>query len=214
VLVAESGNNRVQQLRIADGSWVRFVGQGVLESPQAVDCNPAVVAVVEGSPRHRVSVLSWVDGSALAQFGDCGKFKLRGPCGVRLLANGEVAIVDCVNDRLYVFTVDGNVVAASVKDEEPCFLRDVLECASNGSFVLVAHVGYRRVAFCEGGAATKICDRRGGGDYMIMGASALAALPDGGLVVRDDATIRAFRGLGLRVAWIAACVAATRPEHV
>ncbi len=37
VLVAEWHNNRVQQVRIVDGSWVRFIGEGVLKLPEYVD---------------------------------------------------------------------------------------------------------------------------------------------------------------------------------
>ncbi len=56
MLVAEANNNRVQQVRIVDGSWVRFVGEGVLAGPQYVDCNADVIAVSEEC--HRINVLS------------------------------------------------------------------------------------------------------------------------------------------------------------
>jgi hypothetical protein len=62
VLVAECYNKRVQQVKIADGSWVRFVGVGVLEEPDYVDCNTDVIAVSE-TALHRISVFSWADGS-------------------------------------------------------------------------------------------------------------------------------------------------------
>ncbi len=38
VLVAEYFNNRVQQVKIADGSWERFVGVSVLKRPDFIDC--------------------------------------------------------------------------------------------------------------------------------------------------------------------------------
>ncbi len=68
VLVAESFNHRVQEVRIVDGSWVRFVGCGVLRQPQYVDCNVDVIAVSEKC--CRVSVLSWQHGSVVARFGE------------------------------------------------------------------------------------------------------------------------------------------------
>jgi sugar lactone lactonase YvrE len=71
VLVAEYWNKRVQQVRIVDGSWVRFVGEGLLGEPEYVDCNADVIVVSEEG-LHRISVLSWADGSVRAQFGSDG----------------------------------------------------------------------------------------------------------------------------------------------
>ena len=68
VLVAERYSKRVQQVKIADGSWVRFVGVGVLTDPDFVDCNTDAIAVAE-TCLHCISVFSWVDGSVLAHFG-------------------------------------------------------------------------------------------------------------------------------------------------
>ena len=48
VLVAETPNRRVQEVRVVDGGHVRFVGDSVLALPITVDCNDAVVVVSEG----------------------------------------------------------------------------------------------------------------------------------------------------------------------
>ena len=39
VLVAEAKNNRVQEVSIDDGSHLRFLGNGLVEQPEYVDCN-------------------------------------------------------------------------------------------------------------------------------------------------------------------------------
>jgi hypothetical protein len=105
VLVAEDMyNRRVQEVRIMDGSWVRFIGIGVLKKPEYVDCNADVIAVSESS-NHRISVLSWMDGSVRARFGSFGSGpgQLFSPRGVRLLADGSgVVVVDMNNHRLCV----------------------------------------------------------------------------------------------------------------
>ena len=44
VLVAEALNRRVQEVNVDDGSHVRYVGAGVLTSPEYVDCNDRVIA--------------------------------------------------------------------------------------------------------------------------------------------------------------------------
>jgi hypothetical protein len=69
VLVAEYWNDRVQQVDLTDGSWVRFIGEGMLNRPQHVDCNADVIVVSEFF--HRVSVWSWTEGLPVAQFGRC-----------------------------------------------------------------------------------------------------------------------------------------------
>ena len=97
LLVAERYNNRLQEVNIDDGGWVRFVGEGLLEKPNHVACSEAVIAVSESS-QHRVTLLSWVDGSLLARFGSkgSGDGQLDWPRGLRLLADGSgVVVADC-----------------------------------------------------------------------------------------------------------------------
>jgi hypothetical protein len=114
VLVAEFFNRRVQQVTLCDGSWVRFIGVGVLDDPNYVDCDESTIAVSE-TWSHRISVLSWRDGTLLAR---CGCFggepgQLNGPCGLRLLADGSgLVVADAFNNRLCVFSLSGDFVMA------------------------------------------------------------------------------------------------------
>jgi hypothetical protein len=188
VLVAECYNNRVQQVRIVDGSWVRFVGEGVLREPQYVDCNADVIAVSENC--HRISVLSWADGSVRAQLGSggSGPGQLFYPCGVRLLADGSgVVVADCYNHRLCVFALRGEFVAAVGSEEQGLNNPyDVLECASDGSFIVANWLGNNLVKLSRDGANIGVYGKLGGGNGEFNYPTALAALPDGGMVVREQ----------------------------
>ncbi len=189
VLVAERHNDRVQQVRIVDGSWVRFIGEGLLNWPELVDCNADVIVVSE-TGLHRISVLSWADGSARAQFGSegSGPGQLNGPSGVRLLADGSgVVVADFNNNRLCVFTLSGEFVAAvGCWEQGLSFPHDVLECASDGSFIVANWDGHNLVKLSRDGVNLGVYGERGGGDGEFNRPSALAALPDGGMVVRED----------------------------
>ncbi len=187
VLVAECFNNRVQEVRIVDGSWVRFVGEGVLNRPQFVDCNAAVIAVSEGC--HRISVLFWADGSVVAQFGSKGKGpgQLDFPRGVRLLADdNRVVVADYNNQRLCVFWLSGEFVVAVGSEKQDLYCPfDVLECASDGSFIVANYGGHNLVKLSRDGVKVGGFGKKGGGNGKFNYPTALAALPDGGMVVRE-----------------------------
>ncbi len=163
VLVAEKYNNRVQQVRIVDGSWVRFVGRGMLSKPDFVDCNGDVIAVSEAC--HRISVLSWADGIVRAQFGSYGSGpgQLKYPHGLRLLADGSgVVVVDNNNHRLCVFTLSGEFVAAVGSEEQGLnWPYDVLECASDGSFIVANWGSHNLVKLSRDGAKVGVYGERG-----------------------------------------------------
>ncbi len=226
VLVAEEGNQRVQQLRIADGSWVRFAGEGVLKSPQYLDCNTDVIVVSE-SCQHRISVLSWADGSLRAQFGGRGisPGRLLGPCGIRLLASGdELVVADSHNDRLCVFTLSGEFVEA-VGSAEHGLNRpnDVLECVPAGRFTVANTDSRHRLVrlnrdgsdvemFGDNGVVTRTLN--GPSVLALNGPSVLAALPDGGMAVLEFES-RRFVMVGemkLRREWVTACVVLSTRE--
>jgi hypothetical protein len=204
VLVAEVYNNRVQQLQIVDGSWVRFVGEDVLRSPQYVDCNTDVIVASEFGP-GRISVLAWVDGSVLARFGsrDSDLVPLSGPRSLRLLADGSgVVVVDCCNHRLCVFALSGeSVTVVGSREQGLEFPFDVLECASDGSFLVANYGGNNLIHLSRDGAEVGIS-----GEF--VEPVALVALPDGGLVVRKDQCVcfQVCRGFELRKTWISVCV--------
>jgi hypothetical protein len=219
VLVAEKNNNRGQQVRIVDGSWVRFVGEGVLDRPQYVDCNADVIAVSE-TDCYRISVLSWADGSALAQFGSEGSGQLSFPYGARLLADGSgLVVADKNSHHLCVFTVSGEFVAAMGSREQGLngpF--DVLECASDGSFIVANYSCHNLIKLNRDGSTFEVYGKKGGGNGEFNLPSALAALPDGGLVVREwhGARFQVFKGLAVRFEWITACAmfARARTAHL
>ena len=139
LLVADSYNNRVQEVSLDDGSWVRFVGEGVLQEPNYVHCSESVIAVSE-TREHRLTLLSWMDGSLLARFGGEGSTdgRLKAPRGLRLLASGGgVVVADKENNRLCIFSTTGAFLRSLPAGRDPC---DVAECDGGTSFV-VANAG-------------------------------------------------------------------------
>ena len=93
VLVAESGNSRVQEVTVADGTHRRFIGVDVLKYPQCVHATADAVVVSEvDSPSRfaRVCVFGWSDGATRCTFGSygAGPSMLRDPYGVHLSHSG------------------------------------------------------------------------------------------------------------------------------
>ena len=179
LLVAECKNNRLQEVNIDDGGWVRFVGEGLLADPDYVTCSKSVIAVSE-SIKHRVTLLSWADGSLLTRFGSkgSGDGQLNYPLGLRLLADGSgVVVADCHNHRLCIFTATGDFVRSLPTGKNPF---DVVEADGGASF-LVANGGDDTLCKVSGasGAVTRF-GGPGSGDGRFNSPAALAMVPRGG----------------------------------
>jgi hypothetical protein len=208
VLVAERHNHRVQEVRTVDGSWVRFVGMDVLKEPECVNCNADVI-VVSAWACHRISVLSWADGSVRAHFGSegSGPGHLRYPRGARLLGDGSgVVVADYGNHRLCVFAVSGEFMAAMGREQGLYCPVDVLECALDNSFI-VANLGYRLVKLSRDGVNVDVYGDQGSGDVELDDVTALVALPNGGYLAIDDNNqrVRQLAHLQARLTWLRAC---------
>ncbi len=207
VLVAERYNNRVQQIRMTDLSWVRFVGKGVLEEPDHVDCNTDVIVVSEGYS-NRISVLSWSNGGLRAQFGDdrCAYNRFH-PAGIRLTADG-VLVADEAGGRVWVFGLHGEFAETVCDDdrglERP---RDVLDCAEEDGGLLALDDRRCLKRFDRRGAVWRKFDTWDGED--ILDPVALAQLPGGEIVVRSNRmrSIIVLRYSQLRFDWLCVCVA-------
>ena len=208
VLVADDNNHRVQEVRIVDGSWVRFVGgEGVLRLPMYVDCNATAIAVSE--THDRISVFSWRCGGLLTQF---GPRHLQCPRGLRLLANDrDVVVADHGRHRLCVFRLSGECV--QVIDNKRFglgFPNDMLECVDSGDFI-VTDLVHNRLAKMSGDTAVVATFVEQSEDFR---PCTLAALPDGGLVMRAiGGRLRAFKGLQLRFGWLEACAVLALARH-
>jgi hypothetical protein len=196
ILVAECHTNRVQEVDISDdpiGSSIRFVGEGVLDGPQFVDCNTEFIAVAERC--HRVSVLHWWNGELLAQFGSegSGRGQLKSPRGLRLLHDGgRVVVADSGNHRLCVFSVRGKFKQAVGNLDQGPF--DVLESCSDGSFVVVTGRGRSVVQLSQRGDVVDVYQNNER-ESRLDSPTALAALPNGGLVIREHGGgLHLFRG--------------------
>jgi DNA-binding beta-propeller fold protein YncE len=197
VLVAEQYNDRVQQVKIADGSWERFVGVGVLEWPDFVDCNTDAIAVTE-TRLHRICVFSWADGSVLAQFGSqgSGPGELKYPRGLRLLRDSnELVVADTDNSRLCLFTVTGEFVSTiTSKHRGLANPLGVIEYGAGGGFIAASQLRMSLTHVSRAGAVVDVFDRTVASAIQLSDPRALAALPEGGLVVRSYERLRVFNG--------------------
>ncbi len=113
VFVTDCWNHRVQVLA-PDLSFHSFVGMGEVNFPAGVCANSAVVAVSEGDPAHSIAVFNRHDGALVRRFGcnGSGDGQFDCPQGVCFMPDGDrhVAVADCWNDRVSVYSVEGEFV--------------------------------------------------------------------------------------------------------
>ena len=210
VLVAESENNRVQEVELVAGAasprCVRVIGDGCLAEPEFVACNDDAIVVTEYS--HRITVFSWLDGGVRAQFGrqGSGPGELFYPCGVRIRADGATLVVaDSWNQRLCVYTLTGQLVttiAVCADGGSTLYPTDVLEM--NGVYLVVCARARSLLAVSaddSGGCVTLPLALPH--VYGFKTPTAIAWLPhDDVLVVADDGCFHLFHTRELRAAWI------------
>ncbi len=215
VLVGDTANGRVQEISVmppAECSWVRFIGaDGVLRSPVHVDCNTNIIAVSDDC--CRISVFSYCTGDVLVHIGrqGYGLGQLFHPRGVRLLRDGSgLAVADWANHRLCVFKLNGEFVH---KLDGFTYPRDLLECNDGGFLVSENSTScFTSSTLVKVSLSGKYA--RSGAHYVSDDTNfclpcALAALPDGGLVVRYNGLDRergsrceVYYGLELRERWM------------
>jgi DNA-binding beta-propeller fold protein YncE len=107
VFVADYGNDRVQVLtpRL---DFHGFVGVGQLSGPVGVCADDAVIMVSETNA-HSISVFKRCDGALLRHFGSQGRGdgQLSWPQGLCFMSgHRHVAVADCGNNRVSVFSVE------------------------------------------------------------------------------------------------------------
>jgi DNA-binding beta-propeller fold protein YncE len=111
VFVADYGNDRVQVLtpRL---DFHGFVDVGKLSCPAGVCADDAVIMVSE-EIAHHISVFKRSDGALLRRFGSLGSRygQLKFPLGLCFMSgHHHVAVADAGNDRVSVFSVEGEFV--------------------------------------------------------------------------------------------------------
>jgi DNA-binding beta-propeller fold protein YncE len=110
VFVAD-GNDRIVVLTPAL-DFHSVIGAGRLARPFGVCANADVVVVVDGTS-ERVMVFRRGDGALLRWFGSrgSGDGRLHGPRAVCFMSHdSRVAVADCNNNRVSVFSVDGEFI--------------------------------------------------------------------------------------------------------
>ncbi len=208
VLVAEFEADRVREVHLPTRCPVRVIGAQVLSKPMFVDCNAAHIVVSEAF--SRVTVLAWHDGSVLARFGDvCGADNsIQSLRGIRLLADGTgVIVADLGSHRVCVFTLTGELVTATAASTQLLFPSAVVESPSDACVVVACYTKPLLKVSLSHGSVVDTFGRHGSARCEFNYPCAMAALPEGGLLVRehDSKRLQMFHGLVLRMAWIAVC---------
>jgi hypothetical protein len=214
VLVADCHNHLVHEVRIADGSWVRAVGEGILTCPQHLACNADVIVVSEHATCHRVSVLSWADGGLRARLGGEGtrQGRLRCPSGLLLLPDGSgIVVADQMNDRLCLFRLSGELVAVTNCCYDLRRVADMVACPGRGTFMLTDRWSSKVVQVhldctTSTGIFTKYANLAIHGDAL-YDPCALAGVPNDTWLVLDASNqhVRLLTDHRARLAWIRAC---------
>ena len=149
-----------------------------------MDASDTVIAVTEDAC-HRVTLLSWEDGSVIAQFGCYGADpgQLVNPRGVRVLADGSgVVVADMSNNRLCVFALTGAHVRSYAV---PCNPRDVIEGEAGASFVVTRWEGNALAKVSADSGDVVNFGREGTGAGEFKHPVALATIGTGGGVADD-----------------------------
>jgi DNA-binding beta-propeller fold protein YncE len=153
VFVAEYRNNRVQVLT-PTLDFHAFVGVGQLDGPSGVCADDDVVVVSEWRPS--LTVFRRRDGVLLRRFGSAGSAdgQLQGPLGVCFMSrHRHVAVADGRNDRVSVFSVEGEFVRHVGAD----ILRRPhgVACSAFDELVVADRAEKRVVVFGPGGGVFK-----------------------------------------------------------
>jgi DNA-binding beta-propeller fold protein YncE len=173
VFVAEWGNHRVQVLtpRL---DFHAFVGVGQLSRPAGVCADDdAIVVSEEGA--HRISVLKRSDGTLRRRFGSYGSGdgQLRNPRGLCFMSgHRHVAVADYGNDRVSVFSVDGEFVR-HVGVGKLCVPTGVA-CSAFDELVIADDGNKRVVVFSASGEMVQTMGRRGFTGVAIHGGTIFA----------------------------------------
>ncbi len=161
VFVADFGNDRVQVLtpRL---DFHGFVGVGQLSHPAGVCADDDVILVTE-EDANRISVFSRGDGALLRRFGSYGSGdgQLGWPLGLCFMSgHRHIAVADYGNDRVSVFSVEGEFVR-HVGVGELSYPWGVA-CSAFDEIVVADSSNYRVVVF----SASEMLHTMRGGDFM------------------------------------------------
>ena len=107
LLVADSGNHRVQVLRCSNGAHLRTIGSqgsgaGQFRYPQGVAFDSVGHIIVADMKNYRVQVLRYIDGSHVRTMGSkgSGNGQFSSPWGVLIDGQGRIIVSDFGNHRI------------------------------------------------------------------------------------------------------------------
>jgi hypothetical protein len=141
LFVADQGHNLVHEFRIADGTYLRSIGAGVLDGPHGI------VAVTEWTGQ-RVSVFRRDTGALMYQFGNGSAVEacVSQPCGLVYDDRvDEFIVVDQGHHRLCVFGKSGEFRGSLGSDVGMKFPGDVAFADATRTRLIVADKGGNRI---------------------------------------------------------------------
>ena len=178
----------MQEVTLADGAFVRFLGSGaavVLNRPQSVDCDEHIVAVAHCGG---VALFDRAHGALLRQLPHCvtpagNVVTITRPLGIRLLRHGGGVVVADSAVGVVSMTLSGGALATSRTSGR---VVDVaLMEPGDGSGMYFACPSLRTVVPVDYVGVLASARPGGLGDGEFSGVAALALLADGSLLVRD-----------------------------
>ncbi|EDO32731.1 predicted protein, partial [Nematostella vectensis] len=204
IAIADYNNDRIQ-LFTPDGVLIRVLTHVITEkgrkiallSPAGVVFDKGGNLVVAERGRHRITVMTST-GSLIHKFGKLGKAfgQFRTPHGVSIDRIGRIIVADTANNRIQVFDQNGEFVFAFGDYEDPA-TEDVQFSAPSGlavykdQFILVCDYNRDCVkVFSLDGAFITEFGQPGTCPGQFCGPEAVAALPDGRVVVSDKGNHR------------------------
>jgi hypothetical protein len=107
-----------------------------------------------------------------------------------------------------VFTLHGELVAVVGSEKQGLhYPFDVLECATDGSFIVTNGYDDNLIKLSRDGVNVDVYGKQGSGDGELSTPTALAALPNDGCLVVDYGNWRVqyLARLRARLAWMRAC---------
>jgi hypothetical protein len=188
LLVAEYGGGRVQEVNPLAQTSIKMWCAGLVDRPWGVAATAEVMAVSEARPSF-VALFSVSTGARLWRVGGtgAGPGQFTRPRGVRLARDGvHVIVVDTANSRVCLLRVSdgGHVRDVASAAQGLSFPFDAEEV--EGGLVVTSYGNNEVVKVHWDGSAAVVLGGAGAGPGQFEKPSAVAALPGGALVVREE----------------------------
>lgn len=197
ILVAEFGNDRVQLVDVLAKEHKRFYGVGVLSGPRGVAYCPSFIAVSESKPApassSRITLLNH-DGAVLRSFAEhgTGPGQLQTPFGLRITADERsVVVADSGNHRICRFHASSGAFDCVIGSRAQGLERPTdVEITAAGYYIANGGKNNLVLLSLDPDERPRVIGKAGKAHGDFQRPSALAMVPEVGLIVRDSGNTR------------------------